>query len=238
MFKFEFSNRREQKEIIKIKEDDLDFFIKVFGEHTETIEIDSYKHKKLILALEKAHEIRKFEIELYWKRATYFFAFFTIITAAFGYLFTHDKYSIYSPAAAIVGIVFSIFFYHINTGSKYWQQNWEFMIDKLEFYVTGNIYKVFFYEKPSDQRPSVSSINRQVSIFIFILWCLCFITSLVNIYNQHTSYVIFYGATCIYISVFINLICLRSVDDVIHDKKYTTRNYKMREPTTSPSEKV
>lgn len=237
MFKFEISNRKEQKEIIKIKEDDWDFFIKVFGEHTESIEVDSYKHKKLILALEKAHEIRKFEIELYWKRATYFFAFFTIITAAFGYLFTHKEYSIYSPAAAIVGIVFSIFFYHINTGSKYWQQNWEFMIDKLEFYVTGNIYKVFFYEKLSDQRPSVSSINKYTSIFILLLWVSTLIASLVNIYTQHANYVIFYGATCIYISVFINFICLRSVNEVMKDKNGEARKYEIREPT-SPSKNV
>ncbi len=34
-------------------------------------------------ALELALEIRKFEIELYWKRATYFWAFITIALAGY-----------------------------------------------------------------------------------------------------------------------------------------------------------
>ncbi|EKN3384270.1 hypothetical protein WFK62_12425 [Yersinia enterocolitica] len=238
MLKLEDSNKEEKpKEIIEIDDND-GFFSKVFGEHTKTIEVDSYKHKKLILALEKAHEIRKFEIELYWKRATYFFAFFTIITAAFGYLFTHEKYSIYSPAAAIVGVIFSIFFYHINIGSKYWQQNWEFVIDKLEFYVTGNIYKVFFYENLRDQRPSVSSINGQVSVFIFILWYLCFITSLVKISTLNPIYMILYLIFGICFCVYFHVKCLKSVCSVIIKKNGEARYYEIREPVTSPSKKV
>ncbi|VEB94222.1 Uncharacterised protein [Citrobacter koseri] len=124
----------------------------------------------LQLSLEKAHDIRKFEIELYWKRATYFFAFFTVITAAFGYLFTSKEYFCFSPAAALVGSIISVCFIFVNIGSKYWLCNWEFIIDKLEVYVTGNLYKVYFYDNKYPLRPSVSDINNLISYVILIVW--------------------------------------------------------------------
>ena len=68
-----------KKVSIKILKEDIDFFKSFFGEKIESFEEDSRTHKMLHLALDKAHDIRKFEIELYWKRATYFFAFFKII---------------------------------------------------------------------------------------------------------------------------------------------------------------
>ncbi|PSJ55947.1 hypothetical protein C7I85_25910 [Mesorhizobium soli] len=37
-----------------------------------------------IAALERAHEIRKFEIELYWKRATYFWILHGAVFTAIG----------------------------------------------------------------------------------------------------------------------------------------------------------
>ncbi len=36
------------------------------------IELENIKERKRRLAFEKAHEIRKFEIELYWKRTRTF----------------------------------------------------------------------------------------------------------------------------------------------------------------------
>ncbi|EHC1567852.1 hypothetical protein JT607_003061, partial [Escherichia coli] len=112
-----------KKEPFVIKDEDKEFFQEFLGVSTIIME-DSLDHKKLIAALDKAHDIRKFEIDLYWKRATYFFAFFTVITAAYGYLFTHTEYITYTPFISIIGTVFSICFYYVNIGSKYWQENW------------------------------------------------------------------------------------------------------------------
>ncbi|TDX13030.1 hypothetical protein EDF88_4311 [Buttiauxella sp. BIGb0552] len=133
-----------RREIIKIKEDDKIFFNLFFDRKIDSFKEKSRTHMMLQLALDKAHDIRKFEIELYWKRATYFFAFFTVITAAFGFLFTSKDFNFYAPAAALIGSLFSVCFYFVNIGSKYWQCNWEYIIDKLEYYVTGNLYKVYF----------------------------------------------------------------------------------------------
>jgi lipopolysaccharide export LptBFGC system permease protein LptF len=58
-------------------------------------------------ALKTAHDIRKFEIELYWKRATYFWTF---IAAAFAGYFALQKEG--DPVSVLVvsylGFIFSL----------------------------------------------------------------------------------------------------------------------------------
>jgi hypothetical protein len=44
------------------------------------------EREKLRAALERAHDIRKLEIDLYWKRATYFWAFQLIALTGAGIL--------------------------------------------------------------------------------------------------------------------------------------------------------
>lgn len=141
------------KEKITIREQDLEFFQSFFETDIESFEVDSRHHKMLGLALEKAHDIRKFEIDLYWKRATYFFAFFTVVITTYGITLSNDNYKILSPFIAIIGIVFSYCFYYVNIGSKYWQENWEFIIDKIEYYVTGNLYKSIFLKTTEQKDP-------------------------------------------------------------------------------------
>ncbi|HHL4259617.1 TPA: hypothetical protein ACQ8Q0_001600 [Escherichia coli] len=166
------------KEKITIRDQDLEFFQSFFETDIESFEVDSRHHKMLGLALEKAHDIRKFEIELYWKRATYFFAFFTVVITTYGITLSNDNYKILSPFIAIIGIVFSYCFYYVNIGSKYWQENWEFIIDKIEYYVTGNLYKIYFFKNYRTKRPSVSKINIFLSFFIIVIWYSCFFYSL------------------------------------------------------------
>ncbi|MGU0160950.1 RipA family octameric membrane protein [Escherichia coli] len=67
---------------------------------------------------------------------------------------------------AIIGIVFSYCFYYVNIGSKYWQENWEFIIDKIEYYVTGNLYRFYFFKNDRTKRPSVSRINIFLSFLL------------------------------------------------------------------------
>ena len=95
-----------KKEVIEIRSEDKDFFAEFIDCEGPIIQ-DSIDHKKITLALDKAHDIRKFEIDLYWKRATYFFAFFTVVTAAFGFTFSNYRYTSLSPAIAIIGMTFS-----------------------------------------------------------------------------------------------------------------------------------
>jgi len=217
------------KEIFKIREADREFFKEFLGLNIEIV-VDSLEHKKLISALDKAHDIRKFEIDLYWKRATYFFAFFTVVTAAFGFSLVNYRYNYLSPALAIVGYVFAACFYYVNIGSKYWQENWEFLIDKIEFYVTGNLYKVFFFENIRDRRPSVSKINLFLSKFIILIWIGCFSLSIFIIFIDKKT------LSCLYITALACAIgttlyyCDKSVEDTSKRDSETLRKFKFRKP--------
>src|SRR4051794_37301242 len=93
-------------------------------------------------ALDQALDNRKFEIELYWKRATYFWL---LNAAAFaGYISVANSNTSHSDilvAIACVGLVLSVAWYLVNRGSRQWQNNWQSHVDMLEDYVTGPLYK-------------------------------------------------------------------------------------------------
>src|ERR1035437_2713319 len=78
-------------------------------------------------AYKLALEIRRFEIELYWKRTTYFW---TLIAATFaGYFALASSGNSRAPGllflVSCIGLVLSTGWYLVNRGSKYWQANWE-----------------------------------------------------------------------------------------------------------------
>jgi hypothetical protein len=134
---------------------------------------------KRIKALEHALEIRKFEIELYWKRAAYFWTF---IAAAFAgyFLLSKPTLSVKFEIRYLIGclgFVFSIGWYLVNRGSKAWQKNWEAHVDLLEDEVIGPLYKTtinrdkYELKNPVDAFPfSVSKINQLLSLFVVYIW--------------------------------------------------------------------
>src|SRR5688572_33382321 len=71
-------------------------------------------------ALKVAHDIRKFEIELYWKRSAYFWTF--IAAALAGYFVLQEKAGQDAVDAAYLvtclGFTFSLAWYFVNRGSK------------------------------------------------------------------------------------------------------------------------
>lgn len=89
-------------------------------------------------ALKYALDIRKFEIELYWKRAAYFW---TLIAAAFaGYFALRSAEKLREGPLFLVtclGLVLSVAWYLVNRGSKFWQENWERHVDILEDEIIG-----------------------------------------------------------------------------------------------------
>lgn len=132
--------------------------------------------------LQEAHrlalDIRKFEIELYWKRATYFW---TLIAAAFAGFFALATSDQQHPRMvfliACIGVVLSVGWYFVNRGSKYWQENWERHVDVLEDGFVGPLYKTtlareeFHWRRFWDGYPySVSKINQLISLFIATIW--------------------------------------------------------------------
>jgi hypothetical protein len=135
-------------------------------------------------ALDQAYDQRKFEIELYWKRATYFWTF---IGAAFvgyaAFLNGSSPHLMGALAMSQVGLIFTVAWYLVNRGSKFWQENWENHVHLLEDKVTGPIYKMCAERDPKDpefqnwdgrwtspQPRSVSKINTIVSMYVIGIW--------------------------------------------------------------------
>lgn len=154
------------------------------GEGSEAKESDG-KQKS---ALERALDIRKFEIQLYWERAKYFWAFIAAALAGYGAIQASSSISIsdktdLSVYISCLGIVFSFGWYCANRGSKQWQENWENHVDLLEDNITGPLYKVVL-RRPNPKncqqwvkeqmtgpyRLSVSKINQLISLYVSFLW--------------------------------------------------------------------
>lgn len=151
-------------------------------------------------AFNNSLDIRKFEIDLYWKRATYFWTF---IGATFAGYITLQSSSIKSDNNILLlitclGMIFSLSWLCVNKGSKFWQENWENHVDLLEDSNTGPLYKTVISNKleSSNQEKlksffvgshaySVSKINQIISLYITILWFILIINECWVNYNNN-----------------------------------------------------
>ncbi len=172
--------------------------------------------KKLEIALNNALDIRKFEIELYWKRGRYFWTFIALtFTSYFLILNTEAKRNGLYPELKdqvlfmlnLLGIYLSIAWLLVNKGSKYWQENWEKHVDLLEDKIMGPLYKTTvargkFWDRfrPTKSYPySVGKINQLISlaivlIWIFILYVFCITKLIFDLGAWNSNYsIIIYG---------------------------------------------
>jgi hypothetical protein len=161
-------------------------------EETQRNEQKSKAERALKLAL----DIRKFEIELYWKRATYFWAFLAVILAGYAtVLVAKDTLPQIKLDALLVisclGIVFSLAWHFVNQGSKFWQENWENHVDLLEDEVNGPLYKTVMSRngvqrwQPWQAFPfSVSRINQILSSVVWALFVILTGSTLVVYYRR------------------------------------------------------
>lgn len=155
--------------------------------------VDQYKRRfglddppdkeKAKRALEYALDVRKFEIELYWKRAGYFWALIAGAAAGFFAVLAAEDLTdreYYAYVVGIIGFIFTWAWFLVNRGSKFWQENWENHVDMLEDSVTGPLFKTIL-RRPKGQRffdrfitgpadISVSKVNQWVSLFTLVFW--------------------------------------------------------------------
>lgn len=152
-------------------------------QYKEAFGIDPHDEKLLERALDHALDIRKFEIDLYWRRAAYFWA---LIAAAFAGYFVilgseqipEKKFMAF--VVSCVGFLFTFAWFQVNRGSKRWQENWENHVDMLEDKVTGPLYKTRLERLDSRKwferaitgptNISVSKTNQIVSLFTLFIW--------------------------------------------------------------------
>jgi len=148
----------------------LESYLKLFKNKEETL--------KYIL------EIRKFEIELYWKRTTFFWTILAAIIA--GYFLIYSKLSTLDNNSlkllfvlGCLGLIFSIGWYFVNRGSKFWQVNWEKHLYCIEDEAIGplskttidtNYYRKRFFYLASPYPFSVTKINHILNIVLIVFW--------------------------------------------------------------------
>lgn len=132
-------------------------------------------------ALEVAMDIRKFEIDLYWKRAAYFWAFIAATFAGYFALLGSNVGNEHQDILFLLnclGLSFSVSWFFVNRGSKFWQENWEKHIDMLEDEIVGPLYKTTvatnykWLQLNAPYKYSVSKINQLLSLFTVVIWIL------------------------------------------------------------------
>lgn len=179
--------------------------------------------------LKLAHDIRKFEIDLYWRRATYFWAFLAAaLVAYFTILGWKDVDSNVKREALVIvtalGVVFSCAWYLANRGSKFWQENWENHVDLLEKEAGGSIHSRILRERREggwrerllgSRRYSLSQINQLLSLFLFIIFVFLFFDTLSSQYTfvlskfSERSTVFVFGVVILVVLTIVGLFRLR-----------------------------
>ena len=138
-----------------------------------------------VTPLSVALDVRKFEVGLYWTRASYYWAFNAAIIAGYFLVWTSKGSDhansqsfdsmrlLFCEVLSGLGLVFSVSWYLANRGGKYWQDNWESRVAQLEDNALGSLFKgtldkewkpISFGAYPK----SVTRINTIVSLFILI----------------------------------------------------------------------
>jgi hypothetical protein len=157
-------------------QEDKDFYLKD----------DKISNRAIVKAFETALDTRKFEIELYWKRATYFWAFIAAMFVAYFAVLNSDNVNEFKGITiliSILGFFFSLGWYFVNRGSKYWQENWEAHVDRLGEKVQGKLFRTIkksnqnFLNLNQEYPFSVSKVNQQLSLIMVICWFCIFIFS-------------------------------------------------------------
>lgn len=131
-------------------------------------------------ALAAAHDIRKFEIELYWKRATYFWLLQAAIFTALGFMWhgqDADSAGLVPLGLTSLGFLTAIASWFAAEGSKFWQENWERHIDILEDNQGVLLHKTAWVGRDGI-RWSVSGTNGWLNIFFSIFWFGLFMSQL------------------------------------------------------------
>jgi hypothetical protein len=175
-------------------------------------------------ALKQALKTREFEIDLYWKRANYFWTFIAAVFAGYFLLLSSDNIDAMRHllfAISCLGFNFSLGWYLANRGSKFWQENWEKHVDWLEDDIIGPLYKTTLdtrkckrFHLHKEYGFSVSKINQMLSLYVVFIWIFLIYDALerMNINNIRSFLISNNGIKVIVIAV----ITLAAVYSLLH----------------------
>lgn len=126
------------------------------------------------LTLEYAEAARQFEIERFWQRSTFFWAFIGATFVAFGALYPSKSARLLTIISTFGGLS-SLAWTLQNRGSKYWQEAWEQKIKAVENAALGVI--LFSNKEPCINKGfwgaeefSVSKLAIMVSDLTVVIW--------------------------------------------------------------------
>lgn len=139
--------------------------------------------EKIQAAYNKAWECRNFEIDKFWSRAAFFWAFIALAFGGYGYLLSQHPNAdakdipllyVRLELLCILGGAFLCFIWWQSIrASKIWQENWEAHIELLEDHICGPLYKTVIVEK--EYFPSVSKLAECVAIGVLVTWIFIFV---------------------------------------------------------------
>lgn len=139
---------------------------------------------------DKILELRKFEIENFWKRTLFFWGTIALVYAGF---FKADlkEYQIVIP---LIGLLFNLIFSLSTRGSKYWQEHWETMAIVYENELQFDLFKhdtqnlVRENSKSVFTRPyrfSVSKLTMLLSDLSVLLWVILWVQQLMSLFKEN-----------------------------------------------------
>lgn len=136
------------------------------------------KDSRLAKAYEVALDIRKFEIDLYWKRSTSFWLLLGGLSAVLGIVaggkleatWSLPTIELIGMCVALAGATISLAWWLVNKGSKFWQRNWEYQVQLLERDVLGPLYKTVFADRNTRVMYSVTALNEYISLCFLLIF--------------------------------------------------------------------
>jgi hypothetical protein len=124
--------------------------------------------------LKYAADVRKFEIDLFWRRSLFFWGFISAAFVAYGVLINEADKD-FALAISCFGLVCSVAWTLQNRGSKYWQEAWEQKVETVEKEVLGA--PLFSNWEPVKRKGfwgaakfSVSKLAIALSDFTVLIW--------------------------------------------------------------------
>lgn len=143
--------------------------------------------------LDRAYEIREFEIKLFWQRALYFWG---LIAGSFAAYFAASDITKFGANShmkllvACIGFILSFSWYLVNRASSHWKENWESIIDLLEDRLKTPLYLLNIQDMKSEKilenlfrrkHFRISFISTIVCLFICMIWVLLILSFLGNL---------------------------------------------------------
>ncbi|WP_039056424.1 hypothetical protein [Enterobacter sp. Bisph1] len=167
----------------------IEYFATILG--NEVYKQSTPTERQLTLlneAYKQALDTRKFEIELYWKRASFIWPVngaLLVLIGIFAKLFYDappDKRTEFLLAISVIsllGYLVSMISSGLSQSGKYWQENWEYHLDMLEPFFCGHLFKTHISRRPKPY--SISELQDTINLIMLLLWILIFVVSISKI---------------------------------------------------------